>query len=154
MPRLGATSHTMIGAGGRIVEPKSESAVLSEAIQLLHGMSLRDGDPRDAQLFDRALRLLKGLKGQVSEGYHRNPAGLVVFSNPPVGLRRRTLKGPGVVGLIGTEVDAIYYRNADGQRYKHDFEDAKRILMFAVERGGQRDITITHEDGKPLWLET
>lgn len=142
MSYLGASKYTMLGPGGRIVEPKSEGTEIDRAIRFIV-----QGSP------DHAIRVLEGLRRQVTGGYHRNPAGLVVYSNPPVGLRRRTLKGPGVVGLIGTEVDAIYYRNADGQKYKHDFTDAKRVLMFAVERGGQRDITVTHEDGKPLWEE-
>lgn len=139
---LGASHHTMLGPGGRIVEPESESKQIDRII-----FHVSEGR------VDTAIRMLERLREQVSQGYHRNPAGLVVYGNPPVRLGRRTLKGPGVIGLIGTEVDAIYYRNADGKKYVHDFEDAKHVLMFAVERGGQRDITITNEDGKPLWEE-
>lgn len=132
-------------------------ANLRNALQLLDG--LRDGllQHHPSVTFLNSVHAVRqrveAALSEISGGRYRpNPAGLVVYHNPPVRARRSTA-GPGVVGLIGTEVHRIYYRNADGKEYVHPFEDYRHVAMYAVERAGVREIRITHEQGKPLWEE-
>lgn len=81
-----------------------------------------------------AIRLLEQLRGQVSEGYHRNP--YTPFR---------------VIGTIGKDVHSVAYQHAkDGKLYKHDFKRGS-AQVIAVERHGKRELLITGD--VPLWDE-
>lgn len=67
--------------------------------------------------------------------WSRNPP-LVVYGNPPG-------------GMIGSDVEAIYYRHsADGRRYVHDFEESG-VQMIGLPDGS---VLLEHPE-KPLWSD-
>jgi hypothetical protein len=119
----------MVGPGGHIRVPRSESATLDGAIQLITNGQYRE-----------AIDLLRRLKNQVKEGYHRNPSESRVYS---------PLK---IVGVFGTEVHEILYRHKNGGNYEHKFK-GDNAQLIAIERQGKRDLLITSERGVPLWDE-
>lgn len=118
--------HTMVGPGGEIRVPKSESDQITRAIhQFTHGD------------FESGLATLKALREQVQGGYHRNAL--------------RFLAGT-AIGKIGDDVHSVRYRHAkDKKHYQHDFHG--QVDVYAVERAGKRDLLLTHRDGAPLWDE-
>jgi hypothetical protein len=119
MPRRG---EEMLGPGGKIVRPVSESDALTAIIQ-----HVTHGDYKDA--IDTA----KLLRKQVEEGYHANPYS--PFS---------------VIGVLGQDVHDIRYQHAeDGKFYKHDFNGEVEVL--AVVRHGKRELLLRHKRGLPLW---
>lgn len=139
-----------LGPGGKLVQPRSESNELRRLAGLIdqarkhlfHGNS---GKAESA--LERATLIAERLEHQAEQGYHRNP-GLMIYGNPP--LRVRNVAAGRIIGQIAQDVHEIRYQHADdGKAYRHPFEGG--VLMFAVERGGQRDLHITHSDGKPLW---
>ena len=151
MPRRQIGLHTMMGRGGEIRTPKSESAVLGEIITLLEDMDWTPEHmaPFNVRHVQRALNMLRYLHKQVAAGYHRNPSPLLVIHNPPIRVRRM-LGSSRVIGVMSQDVHEIRYTHAeDNESYKHEFGDG--VQMFAVERDGLRDIHLTHVDGKPLW---
>ena len=139
-----------IGRRGERVVPRSESRVLHHAVAALqtiaHGYR---GDNRP--LLSSVISDLKRLATQVEEGYHRNPAGLVIYGgNPPLRARRVDIRGAAVKGTISLNVHAIQYQHAEDRRnYEHTFDSETHML--ALERGGIRDVLLTSPDGLPLW---
>lgn len=136
--------HTMTGRGGRLVEPRSESAELDKAITLLAD-SYGEREAKAAELIGRAINILQQLREQVSHGFHRNP-----------GLMRRPhrVKAPftagDVVGALSMDVHEIRYTHIeDGEQYKHDFHGD--VELWAIKRRGLREVLLAHADGKPLW---
>lgn len=82
--------------------------------------------------------------------YRENPE-IIVYGNPPVG-RVRRFGGGRVVGILSRDVHKVWYTHAEtGEDHYHDFEPGD--LLIAVESGGQRDLVLTNEDGRPLWGE-
>lgn len=141
---------------------ESPVANLRNAVQLIQALriDLEDGALGPARRTVDALELrIEAALTAMDPQYRRHNPPLVVFSNPPAGLRRRgrgsvELTGPlAVQGVIGTETHKIYYKNADGSNYVHPFEDPANIGVFAVTLGGRKDILIAHDNGKPLWEE-
>ena len=127
-PNLGATRHTMLGPGGRIVEPKSEGAEIARAINML-----RQGRQ------DEAMHVLILLQQQVEDGYHRNPP-------------RAKFDAGGAMFKMSDDVHELRYTHTDdGEDYKHPFEG--EVEMWAVLAGGERRILLVHKQGKPLWEE-
>ncbi len=113
----------MVGPGGVMKRPLSESDALTKAIRLIH-----DGDTLGA------VELLNRLRRQVSGGYHQNP--YTPFR---------------VVGTMGEDVHSVAYRHAkDGKLYKHDFKRGSAQII-AVERHGKKELLITGD--VPLWDE-
>lgn len=122
--------HAMVGAGGNVRVPRSESAEIDRALE-----SLSDGNVR------RAKEILIRLRSQVEEGYHRNPSS------------SRMYEPFRIVGVIGKDVHSVAYKHAkDGKPYKHDFE-RNSAEVLAVERHGKRELLITSPEGVPLWDE-
>ena len=92
--RLGQRYHvgeeTMLGPGGRLVEPLSESSELTFVIEILRDAmkkGLAGGASRDVSV---AVATLQRLKEQVMHGFHRNPRRqarnppmVVLGANPP-----------------------------------------------------------------------
>lgn len=145
---------TMIGPGGKLVVPESESKALAAAITKLMRVAGEQGVNQWAHReIWSVIHLLKELKEQVAHGYHRNPAQLVVYGNPPLTVSKKygDLRGPiRLVGAISGEAHAILYRHShDGKQYRHDFEHPTSLI--AVERAGRRDVIITSPDGDPIW---
>lgn len=142
-PVLGATRHTMLGPGGKIVEPRSESAVIGFVLSLLGEARLYVNDKKLLlhHLKDAQEELHK-LKAQVEAGYHRNPA-----------LKHGARFSAGeVVGQIGDDVHDIRYRHVDdGKNYEHEFNGEAEV--WAVRRNGKRELLIAHSRGLPLWEE-
>lgn len=152
MPRRRIGPHTMMGRGGGIREPESESHALDRVAERLGRalIAIQVGGLHVArEHINRALSIVVDLRQQVAEGYHRNPSPLLVIHNPPIKVRRM-LGSSRVIGVMSQDVHEIRYTHADdGESYKHEFGDG--VQMFAVERDGLRDIHLTHVDGKPLW---
>lgn len=95
--------------------------------------------------------VLRGGRGKVPT-YRGNP--VLTIYNPPMRMKGATAAaraGGKVAGIMSKDVHEVRYLHfEDKQSYKHPFEG--KVLMLAVERpNGQRDIILTHEDGKPLW---
>lgn len=129
-----------IGAGGRAVYARSETAELDKAVDLIENGQTAKG-----------LAVLRRLRKQVGFGAHKNPP-LVVFGNPPMGVKPGPgfFRGGSVVGQMSREVHAVLYRHLeDGKPYRHDFEHP--TSMYAIERAGQRDVLITSPDGYAIW---
>lgn len=155
MPR--SYKDVMLGPGGELRTPLSESGTLARVIEDLR---IIQGDPRVVHTarLNRAIDLLTVLKEQAAHGYHRNyhrnPL-MQVLSNPPLGLARKygDLRGPiRVVGEISGEAHAILYRHAEDRKpYKHEFEHPTSLI--AVERAGRKDVVITSPDGHPIWQD-
>ncbi len=130
--------NVMLGAGGKLVTPKSESAVIMSVIrdieQVLAHASMREGPHH---MLDGALDKLKALGYQVSHGFHRNPP--------------RGKFGAGeAMKMMSDDVHELRYTHRDDSKpYKHDF--GGDVEMWAVRRGDSRDILLTHKEGKPLW---
>jgi hypothetical protein len=119
------SEHSMIGPGGHIRVPRSESATIDGAIALISNGQYRE-----------AIDLLRRLRSQVSSGYHRNP-----------------YKPFRVIGEMGSEVHSVAYTHSeDGKNYKHDFE-GENAQLLAIERHGKKDLLITSRRGVPLWDE-
>lgn len=77
------------------------------------------------------------LREQVAGGYHRNP-------------RRGVFSAGEVVGKIGNDVHDIRYTHAqDGEDYEHKFSGD--VEVWAVVRGGKRELLLSHTRGLPLW---
>ena len=135
---LGATKHTMLGPGGKIVEPRSESAVIGFVLSLLEEAEKFQRDPKLLRhhLADAKEELQK-LQEQVGAGYHRNP-------------RRGVFSAGNVVGKIGDDVHDVRYTHADdGENYEHEFSG--EVEVWAVERNGKRELLLSHKRGLPLW---
>lgn len=134
----------MLGPGGRLLVPESESRVLSEILHIARQLRA----PRNSDsVRDKAARLMEladSLREQVKEGYHRNPAS----QKPKMG---SVLVGPMVVHrVMSRNVHDIRYTHAtDGDDYEHVFE--RPTLALAIERGGYRDVLLTAPDGAPIW---
>lgn len=126
----------MLGPGGEIRTPQSESSVLTSVYNLLAEV-IHSSDHRTAiRRAQEALSLVQDLRDQVSAGYHRNPGVYGPFK---------------LVGVIGKDVHSVAYQHAkDGKLYKHDFKRGS-AQAIAVERHGKRDILITGD--VPLWDE-
>lgn len=128
---------TMLGPGGRMVEPKSEGTEIGRVLSLIGDLrsKLLDGNAIQAEsLLARIETTLERLHGQVSKGYHRNP--YTPFR---------------VVGVMGKDVHSVAYRHAkDGKLYKHDFKGGNARVL-AVERHGKKELLITGD--VPLWDE-
>lgn len=133
-PALGATRHTMLGPGGRIVEPASETALLDEALQFL---AHSDHGPHAHLNLRQAIDILLKLRAQVSEGYHRNPP------------RPKFSAGHAVRQMSDNVHEVRYVHLDDGEAYRHEFNDD--VEMWAIQRGDSRDVLLTHKQGKPLW---
>jgi hypothetical protein len=128
----------MLGPGGRIVEPRSESAVISFVLSLLGEARTFVNDKRMLlhHLSDAQEELHK-LKQQVEAGYHRNPRGGGFDAGK-------------VVAKLGTDVHDIRYTHADdGKHYEHEFNGDAEV--YAVVRNGKRELLISHIRGLPLW---
>lgn len=137
--RLGDTKHTMIGPGGKIVEPKSESAVLDSAITRLMREAGSASSPSAHRDLWGVIHDLRALREQVAGGYHRNPRKGASFSAGEV------------VGKIGDDVHDIRYTHAqDGKDYEHEFSSGQ-VEAWAVVRNGKREILLSHARGEPLW---
>jgi hypothetical protein len=132
--------HTMLGAGGKMKIPRSESSVLMRAVQRLSGIEQGvSGLERD--VLREVIRDLEALEEQAAEGFHRNA--------PPFG---KGFQAGQVIGQIGDDVNDIRYRHVtDRKWYEHQFNGD--VLVFAVERNGKRDLLLTHKSGKSLWEE-
>lgn len=140
MPRrFGA--HAMVGRGGVVRVPHSESADLTTALNSL--MDALNADTRnDAETHTReAIRVLQQLRTQVSEGYHRNPSSSRVYEPFKI------------VGTLGRQVESVkYIHEDDGKPYQHDFKGTSAEVL-AVERHGKRELLIASPRGVPLWDE-
>lgn len=128
----GATPHTMLGPGGVIREPASESAVLADALQRLRRIAGHTPQmaPQVAADLRAVIDTLDALRAQVGQGFHRNPQ---VYKR-----------------LMSHDVHEVKYQHAtDRKPYVHAFGGG--VEMYAIERGGRRDILMTDAQGKPLW---
>lgn len=133
MPQRG---DVMLGPGGQLVKPKSESAEIDRAWERLENMRFNDLSVHNRKMVAEAMAILKSLRIQVSEGYHRNP--YTPFR---------------IVGVIGRNVHFIAYEHdKDGKMYKHEFKGGNAEVL-AVERHGKRELLITSPNGSPLWDE-
>jgi hypothetical protein len=129
--------HAMIGEGGRVRVPRSESETLRSIGNMLATVN---GTQSDQVTLRRIRDMVDALEEQVKEGYHRNPSS------------SRLYEPFKVVGLIGKHVDSIAYIHAQKNKpYKHDFEGQAEIV--AIERHGKRELLITSPQGVPLWDE-
>jgi len=129
----------MLGPGGKIVEPRSESAVIGFVLSLLSEAEKYQHDPKLLRhhLADAKEELQK-LQEQVGAGYHRNP------------LKGGKFSAGEVVGKIGDDVHDIRYTHAqDGENYQHEFSG--EVEVFAVVRNGKRELLLSHKRGLPLW---
>lgn len=125
MPMRPLSRHVMLGAGGVLRVPESESIQLERAIELI-----------EQGKATRAVTLLRTLQDQAASGYHRNVS----------------FQAGKVIGKIGTDVHDIRYTHAtEGKNYKHDF--GGDVEVYAVERNGKRDLLLHHVNGLPLWDE-
>lgn len=133
--------HTMLGPGGKLVEPRSESAVLGFVLGLLVEARSYRSDPRMLlHHVDDAIAELRKLQQQVGAGYHRNP--------PP-----GKFQAGEAVGMLGRDVHEVRYTHADnGEAYKHKFESGT-VEVWAIRRGQSRDLLLTSRDGLPLWRD-
>ena len=136
--------HEMLGSGGKIRVPLSETAELDKVIKMLRdemdaGFTSDVGD-----VIEKAVALLSRLRHQVAQGYHRNPLG-----HPTRGLQ---FQAGTVIGQIGTDVHDIRYTHAsDGKSYEHHF--GGDVEVWAVQRHNKRDLLLSHVRGEPLWDE-
>lgn len=125
----------MLGAGGELVEPLSESAELGAIFQDLKRALRMSGSnsPVSEVLRDAEYRVVR-LLGQISEGYHRNP-------------RHSAIK------LVEKTSDDFhefrYTHRGDDTPYKHPF--ARGVELWAATLDGQRIFVVKHKAGKPLW---
>lgn len=133
--------HAMIGAGGVMRVPRSESAELDRVMALLKPLLGEHTDEDANETLGEALEILERLRKQVSGGYHRNPAGSV-------------LRGPiEIAGILSHDLRSVAYRHAkDSKLYKHDFE-RNSAEVLALIRNGKRDLLLSSPDGIPLWDE-
>lgn len=141
----------MLGRGGALVHPKSESQALLKAWRLLEGINLTDRGDAEERL-RQAKGCLADLYEQVRAGYHANPT--LVIHNPPIGRARVTGRGEfdggRIVAKLSDDVHEIRYTHQDdGEFYRHEFNG--EVEMFCVLRAGRRDVHLSHRDGKPLW---
>lgn len=141
----------MLGEGGEIVHPHSESEELLKVWRLLEAASqeAKNGFDVGARLSD-AMERLRRLYEQVRRGYHRNPT--LVIHNPPLTGARRTgqFEAGRVVAKLSEDVHEVRYTHFDdGEDYRHEFEGD--VEMFCVLRAGRRDVLLSHREGKPLW---
>lgn len=125
----------MLGSGGKLVEPKSESKQLRRIYSLIEDVLTDELSLSAKRNLLVACKLVKELEEQVSEGYHKNPD---------------RFRAGNVVGKIGKDVHDIRYKHAkDSKNYEHEF--GKGVEVYAVERNGKRDLLLTHKEGLPLW---
>ncbi|MGH3589540.1 MAG: hypothetical protein ACRDRF_00685 [Pseudonocardiaceae bacterium] len=123
----------MMGTGGKVRVPLSESVELEKVAARLRGVTAADTE--SAELLQEAVALVSRLRSQVKSGYHRNPANFLAGR---------------AVGKIGRDVHDIRYIHAsDGKPYEHEFNGD--VEVYAVERGDKRDLLLTHKRGLPLW---
>ena len=156
-----------------MTERRSERASLAAILTMVNvgkrAAQRTEASGGDVAAVDAVLRAFeaieeeaRALQGQVQRGVHVNPP-LVVFGNPPLRARRRTV-GTDMVelrvtlaGLIGDQVDQIKYRHADdGKPYVHDFErDGTGMWAGTVENwtSGRRRIVVLLNDRHPLWKD-
>ena len=132
--------HTMLGPGGKLRIPVSESATLDSIIHMLESV-LKSGR---TDMVHPALNMARVLRDQAAGGYHRNPG-----RTPIRGLQ---FQAGTVIGQIGTDVHDIRYTHAsDGKSYEHHF--GGEVEVWGVQRNRKRDLLLTHVRGEPLWDE-
>lgn len=143
--------EVMLGPGGRVTVPQSESAVLLRAINRLRRVAGERGVNEWAHReLHEVVAELDALRAQAGAGYHRNPL-MQVISNPS-SHRYGALSGMRLVGEISRKVHAVQYTHAeDRQPYEHKFEHPTSLL--AVERSGKHDVLITSPDGRSIWQD-
>lgn len=134
----------MLGSGGRLIVPESESRVLAEILHISRQLRAPRNSDSVREKAARLIELADSLKEQVGQGYHRNPAS----QRPRMG---SVLVGPMVVHRVMSRNvhDIRYTHDTDGDDYEHVFE--RPTLALAIERGGHRDVLLTAPDGAPIW---
>lgn len=131
--------ETMLGPGGVIRTPESESKQIRKILGLLLHVDYSNLDQDSINRIGKSVEMLQGLENQVSRGFHSNPPSKKFFAGD-------------VVGQIGKDVhDVRYTHSFDGENYEHAFDD--NVQVFAVMRNGRRDLLFTHKQGLPLWDE-
>ncbi len=138
-PRVVAPEEQMLGPGGELRTPRSESAELSRILTMLT-QAQRNLQARQwsevQDVLAHAKSLAEKLRQQVASGYHRNPV-YTPFR---------------VVDTISRDVREVRYVHAkDGEWYTHDLRGD--VNLIAIERHGKRELLLAHEYGKPLWDE-
>lgn len=140
-------AHAMIGRGGEMRVPVSESDALADIGNLLDkalpNMVARDseGVKHARRLVAEAIKGIDALREQVKGGYHRNPSS------------SRLYEPFKIVALLGREVDSIAYIHAtENKPYEHDFQRGS-AEVYAVERHGRRELLIVSPKRVPLWDE-
>lgn len=129
--------HAMMGHGGKIRVPLSETVELQKAWEILENLRWNKIPDSEVEGIQRAMAILSRLRTQVSAGYHRNPRGLQFQAGT-------------VIGKIGTDVhDVRYTHESDGKSYEHQFGGEAEV--WAVQRNNKRELLITHVRGLPLW---
>jgi len=148
----------MLGPGGKLIEPRSESGELHYALDVLSSLVREPNLSKSHRLMVQSvIGRLTRLRGQVAAGYHRNP--MLITYNPP--------HAP----IITDDVQAILYRHAeDGKDYVHAFGGVEPAIKHrgssvtldglaettgvqALVRDGGRAITLRHTDGAMLAKE-
>lgn len=134
--------HVMVGAGGAVRIPRSETKELERAINIVDGLRAHARSTFEKGELSRVEAILQRLHEQATEGYHRNPAPF----------EGQSFTAGKAIGKIGDDVHSIRYRHAkDHKHYQHDFNGD--VIVYAVERNGKRDLLLTHREGSPLWDE-
>ncbi len=128
----------MLGSGGRLVRPASESKELMGVIRKLEQVLAHARLTEDTHhSLDDAITTLKRLGWQASHGFHRNPP------------RPKFSAGNAVEKMSGDVHELRYVHADDGEPYRHEFNGD--VEMWAIQRGDSRDILLTHKRGLPLW---
>lgn len=135
-------AEEMLGPGGVLITPKSESRVLELAIDKLHRAleadELNVKETVARRLIASTVHGLEELLAQVAAGYHRNP-------------KRGVFSAGEAQYQMSDDVHEIFYTHRqDGEDYHHPFK-RNEVEMWAIQRAGQRDLLLTHKAGKPLW---
>lgn len=131
-----ARGEAMLGRGGEIVHPASETATLTHIYGLLAEIIHGNRQSISAERAREALLLVEDLRRQVSQGYHRNP-----------------YKPFRIIGEMGSCVHGVTYTHAeDGKDYRHSFK-GDNAQLFAIERHSKKDLLISSSRGVPLWDE-
>ena len=134
----------MLGPGGVMRQPKSETSELTRALNMLAEMRQEiaaDNMLKAESLASRIEIILSRLRVNARGGYHANPSS------------SRMYEPFKIIGVIGTDVHHIAYKHVnDGKLYKHDFKRGSAEVI-AVERHGKRELLVTSPDGVPLWEE-
>lgn len=130
--------HEMVGPGGVVLVPESESETLRYIGNLLATVA---GAPSDQRVLRRIRDAVDALHDQVKEGYHRNPSSSRLYEPFKIN------------GVIAKDVHQIKYQHAQNKDFfQHKFERGSAEIL-AVTRHGKRELLITSPDGVPLWDE-